>query len=176
VLTNVSITNIVNRGALGSTLAGRYFGSARGHPNQNDDIGYGGTQVRGLVLARCFRPYIQNLNICNIISHYGSAWGVDLMNGNNWLRVHGAHIFDVMAAIRDTRKTVTIPNTGCAATGLDLHETRTFNVQRIYIRRLSGKSISHVNSPVRKITTSQARSFSMGYSHRTGANWYRTLR
>ena len=176
VLTNVSITNVVNRGALGSTLAGRYFGSARGHPNQNDDIGYGGAQVRGLVLARCFRPYMQNLNICNIISHYGSAWGVDLMNGNNWLRVHGAHIFDVKAATRDTRKTVTIPNTGCAATGLDLHETRTFNVQRIYVRRLLGKSVSYVNSPVRKVTTSKAKSFSMGYNHRTGASWYKTSR
>ena len=169
---SVDVAQVCNKGAIGSTKAGAYFGS-RGHPKQNDDIGFGGNQARGIVLAKCWSATMRHIQICNVVSNTGSAWGIEVMNSTDLLQIDNVQMMNIHACKDDDpARQPTLPNTGCAGTGLDVHEVLKAIITRVRIRQLRGKSISYVNSPFKKVTSSPSLTFSMAYDYPNRRGWY----
>ena len=168
---NVSVAHVRNEGAIGTSLAGAYFGSS-GHPLQNDDIGYGGNQARAIIIAGCWSPEIRHVQICNTVSDTGSAWGLEIMNNSEFTVVDRVHIINVHACADDPARKPTIPNSGCAAIGLDVHEVVSAMVSRVRIQQLRGRSISFVNSPFGKVTSGPGMVLSMAYNADQNKGWY----
>lgn len=156
-LDQVTVCDLENRGSVGSTATGRWFGPGRGHPLQNDDVGYGGNQVRAVAVARCVGVNMTGLRVFNIKSWTGAAWGVELLNGSSSVTLSGSQIHDVHACTQRTAP-VELPNTGCGATGLDVHEAvAPLEISRSSIGRLTGRAISQLRVAGRKVTGRFAR-------------------
>ena len=151
VLEQVTVCDLENRGAVGSSATGPWFGPARGHPLQNDDVGYGGNQVRAVALARCDGVTIVGLRIFGVTSWTGPAWGVELLNGTRDVAIEGIRVHDVQACTRRTAP-VQLPNTGCGATAVDVHEAVfPLQVDNVVIGRLSGRSVSRLRVAGKKV-------------------------
>lgn len=172
-ISNVSVAHVRNRGAIGTTLSGEYFGSGLGHPNQNDDSGFGGNQVRGIAIAKCWSSQLQHLQLCNVVSDTGPAWGIEVMNDADLLRMDRINIINVHACANDTPgRSTTIPNSTCSAIGLDVHEVLKSTITRVRITQLRGRSISFVRSPFQQVTSGPVVSFSMAYDYPNRQGWY----
>lgn len=156
-LEQLTVCDLENRGAVGSTTTGPWFGPARGHPLQNADVGYGGNQVRAVALARCHKVSVVGLRVFGITSWTGAAWGLEVLNGTRDLSISGVRLHDIRACTR-RKAPVTLPNTGCGATGVDLHEAVfPLRVDRAVIGRLSGLAVSRLRAAGRKVTGRFAR-------------------
>ena len=170
-LSEVDVAQVHNQGAIGTELAGPYWGSSKGHSKQNDDIGFGGNPSRGIVIAKCWSIRVMRIQICNIISDTGSSWGIDIMNNTDLVRMDQIKMMNVHACADDQpNRPTSIPNASCSAIGLDTHEVLKAVITRVRIMQLRGRSISFVSSPFRQVTSGPAIAFSMGYDGQTG--WY----
>jgi hypothetical protein len=149
-LEQLTVCELENRGAVGSNAAGPWFGPGRGHPLQNNDVGYGGNQVRGVALARCVDVKAVGLRVFGVTSLTGAAWGVELLNGTREVTLAGLRVHDVRACT-ERRAPIALPNTGCGATGLDVHEAvAPLRVSDVVIGRLSGRAVSRLRVAGRK--------------------------
>jgi len=122
-LVNVYVHDVQNWGALGIDLCGEYHYPTVSHEDPQIQYGYTGNRAQGII-ASYASGTMQNIQIENIESYTGSAWGMVLYKGNNF----GLSNIEVKSIYAGTQITVeraqalTLPNNMPLACSVELRD------------------------------------------------------
>jgi hypothetical protein len=167
---NVTVENIHNDGAAGSALGGRYHGPKGGHKNQNQGVGYGGADTRGISVAGCFNAEVKNTKVKHITSRCASATGIDGFGESCRLRIKDV-VINMVVAATDRNTPYLLPNTTPVAMGIDLRSSDASSSHRARISNIRGPLTQTVRA-ARGNAGGKGIFFDAGQSLKTGRSWY----
>ncbi len=97
-INRVIVAGVENIGLPGSTKAGAYQGPADGgHGNQEQQIGYSGSDARGIYVGACSNVFTDRIQAHGIISRYGNATGIEFAGGTEHATIQSPVVGDVTA-------------------------------------------------------------------------------
>jgi hypothetical protein len=97
-INRVIVAGVENIGLPGSTKAGAYQGPADGgHGNQEQQIGYSGSDARGIYIGACSNVCTDRIQAHGIISRYGNATGIEFAGGTEHATIDSSVVGDVTA-------------------------------------------------------------------------------
>ncbi|MFO0902070.1 MAG: hypothetical protein U0939_03670 [Pirellulales bacterium] len=130
-LDRVIVATVENRGLPGSAKAGPYQGPRDGgHGDQARQVGYSGSDARGIYLGACSNVEADRVQAHGVVSHFGNATGIELAGGSEHVELHSALVGSVSAghSFRDPREfPVVDENRYPFGAGTVLVEPRSFN-------------------------------------------------
>lgn len=91
---NVHISNVTAEGIKGSLLAGNY---QKSHPKQNQLNGYQGCFLYGLALNASEDVKLDNVNIDNLDSKFGSSYGLAVTGESNKIKIVDSKVDNIIS-------------------------------------------------------------------------------
>jgi hypothetical protein len=107
-LKNCHVVNMVNHGASGSIMCGKYY---RSHPLDTIS-GYGGADVRGFTFAGSRNVLVKDSTVSKLTSHHGCAVGYSVMMDSSNIKLESCTV-DTVEAVENTETSPQTVYDGC---------------------------------------------------------------
>ena len=91
---NIHISNVISEGIKGSLLAGKY---QKSHPKQNQLNGYQGCFLYGLGINASEDVKLDNINITNLESKFGSSYGLSVTGESNKIEIVDSKVDNIIS-------------------------------------------------------------------------------
>jgi hypothetical protein len=140
-MNNCTITDIKNIGSVGSTLSGHYIES---HPGQGIQKGFTGNDAYGAIFSGINDLKCKNLNVNNVESINGSAYGVRLQNDTCNCSLNNTKIANIKSNIDGTFNPANpiLPNKIPISRGISIGE----NLFNINLNKIEVVGIQNANN------------------------------
>lgn len=154
---DLEVRNCNNQSALGSELAGNYFGAMDGgHAAQGEQIGYGGTNTRGIYIGACSNVSLDSCKSYNIKSDYGSAFGIDISCASDCIDMSYCLVSEVYAGdevyMEDVRSP--LPNLPVKGVGLRIdYDCEYITIENCKTRNIYQNSMGGILKEISSDTT-----------------------